>query len=128
VGSMLYAYFAVARLGVPGEGLRAPVWGAVLSMFALRGLLTGPGQALWSALWGYALGLAKFSPAHQGSGLVRNGLLAAMVAHAAFNALALASSWWLSRLGLVLAIAVLWFVVLRCLRYALALTPAPEPS
>lgn len=127
IGSMLYAYFAVARLGVPGGALAA-AWPAVLSMFALRGLLTGPGHALWSSLWGYALGMAKFSPPGQGNGLVRNGLVrnglgAAMLAPAAFNALALEPSWWLNRVGLVLVIAVLWFVVMRCLRYALALTP-----
>ncbi len=125
VGSMLYAYFAVARLGVPGESIDN-TWSAVLSMFALRGVLAGPGHALWSSLWGYALGLAKFLPADRTSGLVRNGLLAAMLSHSAFNALALESSWWINRLGLVVVIAVLWFVVLRCLRYALALTPKPE--
>jgi hypothetical protein len=54
---------------------------------------------------------------------VRNGLLAAMLSHAAFNALALEPSWWLNRVGLVLVITALWFVVMRCLRYALALTP-----
>ncbi|MBW4461908.1 MAG: PrsW family intramembrane metalloprotease [Nodosilinea sp. WJT8-NPBG4] len=125
IGSMLYAYFAVARLGVPGNALAA-AWPAVLSMFALRGLLSGPGHALWSSLWGYALGVAKFAPANQGSGLVRNGLVAAILSHAAFNALALESSWWLNRVGLVLVIAVLWFVVMRCLRYALALAPNPQ--
>lgn len=56
---------------------------------------------------------------------MRNGLLAAMLAHAAFNALVLESSWWLNRLGLVLVIVALWFVVMRCLRYALTLTPKP---
>jgi RsiW-degrading membrane proteinase PrsW (M82 family) len=119
IGSMLYAYFSVTRLGVPEAA--AAAWPAVLNMFALKGLLTGPGHALWSSLWGYALGLARFAP--QPQGLVRNGLLAAMLAHAAFNALALESSWWLNRLGLVLVIVLLWFVVWRCLRYALALTP-----
>ncbi|MBE9159975.1 PrsW family intramembrane metalloprotease [Nodosilinea sp. LEGE 06152] len=126
IGSMLYAYFAVARLGVPGAAVNASAWTAVLTMFALRGLLSAPGQALWSSLWGYSLGIAKFSPPGQGSGRVRNGLLAAILAHAAFNALALESSWWVNRVGLVLVIAVLWFVVMRCLRYALALTPQED--
>ncbi|MBE9138573.1 hypothetical protein IQ254_15475 [Nodosilinea sp. LEGE 07088] len=44
-----------------------------------------------------------------------------------FNVLVLASIWWLNRLGLGLAIAILWFVVLRCLHYALALMPDAEP-
>ncbi|WOD41225.1 PrsW family intramembrane metalloprotease [Nodosilinea sp. E11] len=122
MGSMLYAYFAVIRLG-PGTAAGA-AWPAVLTMFALQGLLAGPGHALWSSLWGYALGMAKFSgPPGRGAGLVGNGLLAAMASHATFNALALESSWWLNRLGLVLVIGVLWFVVLRCLRYALSRSP-----
>ena len=123
MGSMLYAYFVVARLGVPGGAIAASAWPALLNLFALQGLLSGPGHALWSSLWGYALGVAKFSPAQQEKGLVGRGLLAAILSHAAFNALALESSWWLNRLGLILVIAVLWFVVMRCLRYALALTP-----
>ncbi len=60
IGSMLYAYFNVGRLGLPGETTAA--WPALLNMFALQGLLVGPGHALWSSLWGYALGLAKFLP------------------------------------------------------------------
>ncbi|WP_197064722.1 PrsW family glutamic-type intramembrane protease [Leptolyngbya sp. KIOST-1] len=123
IGSMLYAYFAVARLGVPGVAVNASAWAAVLNMFALKGLLTGPGHALWSSLWGYGLGLAKFSAPGQNRGLVRNGLLAAILAHAAFNALALEASWWLNRVGLVLVVGLLWVVVMRCLRYSLALTP-----
>lgn len=126
VGSMLYAYFAVVQIGVPGAAVDAAAWAAVLTMFALQGLLAGPGHALWSSLWGYTLGLAKFSTAEQSRGLVRNGLLAAMLSHATFNALALESSWWLNRVGLVLVIVVLWFVVMRCLRHALALTPEPN--
>ncbi len=122
IGSMLYAYFAVVRLGLPGA-VTGAAWPAVLNMFALQGLLVGPGHALWSSLWGYGLGLAKFSPARQGGRLVRQGLLAAMLSHAAFSALVLESSWWLNRAGLVLVITALWFVVMRCLRSALALTP-----
>jgi len=91
--------------------------------YGVMGLLTGPGQALWSALWGYTLGIAKFSPGRQRPGLLRNGLLGAMVAHAAFNGLAMEPDWWLNRVGLVLLIAVLFFVVMRCIRYAEALSP-----
>lgn len=123
IGSMLYAYFAVAGLGISGAAIDTSAWAAVLTMFALRGLLAGPGQALWSSLWGYALGRTKFSTPEQSRGMVRNGLLTAMLSHAAFNALALESSWWANRVGMVLLLAVLWFVVMRCLRYALALTP-----
>ena len=33
--------------------------------------------------------------------------------------------WWLNRVGLVLIVGVLLFVVLRCVRYAGALSPFP---
>lgn len=51
------------------------------------------------------------------------GLGAAILCHAAFNSLLLEANWWLNRLGLVALIALLWFVVLRCIRYALAIAP-----
>ncbi|HIK43582.1 MAG TPA: PrsW family intramembrane metalloprotease [Leptolyngbyaceae cyanobacterium M65_K2018_010] len=121
IGSMLYAYLHVLRLG-PTE-VSGSAWGAVMNMFALQGLLMAPGHALWSSLWGYGLGLAKFSRAAQANGLVAKGLLAAILAHAAFNGLAMELGWWVNRLGLVVLIILLWLVVMRCIRYALALSP-----
>jgi RsiW-degrading membrane proteinase PrsW (M82 family) len=123
VGSMIYTYLNVRQVGVPGAEVGSSPWQAVLNLFALRGLLMAPGHALWSSLWGYSLGMTKFSPAAQATGLVRNGLLAAILAHAAFNGLTMEPSWWLNRLGLVLLIGVLWVVVMRCIRYALAVSP-----
>lgn len=120
IGSMVNAYLQVAQVGVPGGGMALA---AVLNMFALKGLLTGPGHALWSSLWGYGLGLAKFSRPKRRRGLIGSGLLAAMVSQAAFNGLAMEPDWWLNRVGLVLLIAVLLFVVMRCIRYAEALSP-----
>ncbi|NJL47351.1 MAG: PrsW family intramembrane metalloprotease [Leptolyngbyaceae cyanobacterium SM2_5_2] len=123
VGSMVYAYLNVRQVGLSGAGINNAPWQAVLNLFAVQGVLMAPGHALWSSLWGYSLGLAKFTPAAQARGLVRNGLLAAILAHAAFNGLTMEPSWWLNRLGLVLLVGVLWFVVMRCLRYALAVSP-----
>lgn len=123
VGAMVNAYLQVSQVGLPSDQAGGAALGAVLEMFALKGLLTGPGQALWSSLWGYSLGLAKVSPARQRGGVIRNGLLAAILSHAAFNGLAMEPDWWLNRVGLVLIIGVLLFVVLRCVRYAEALSP-----
>ncbi len=123
VGSLLYAYLNVRQMGVPGADVSHSPWQAVFNLFALRGLLMAPGHALWSSLWGYGLGMAKFMPTKASTGLVRNGLVAAILAHAAFNGLTMEPSWWLNRLGLVLLIGVLWFVVMRCIRYALAVSP-----
>ncbi|MEB3252645.1 MAG: PrsW family glutamic-type intramembrane protease [Cyanobacteriota bacterium] len=121
VGSMAQAYLRIAAVGVPDQAVGHSTWLSVLGLFALKGLLLAPGQALWSGLWGYTLGRAKFIPANQRPGLVGRGLLAAIFAHATFNALAMEPNWWLNRLGLVLVIALLWLVVRRCLSYALAI-------
>ncbi len=128
VGSMVQAYLRVAMVGVPDQTLARSTGLAVLSLFALKGLLLAPGQALWSALWGYTLGRAKFSQPDQRRGLVGRGLLVAMFAHATFNALAMEPNWWLNRLGMVLVIALLWLVVRRCLAYALVLGQAIHPG
>lgn len=128
VGSMVQAYLRVAMVGVPDQTVARSTWLAVLSLFALKGLLLAPGQALWSALWGYTLGRAKFSPPDQRPGLVGRGLGVAMFAHATFNALAMEPDWWVNRLGMVLVIALLWLVVRRCLGYALALGEAIQPD
>lgn len=122
IGSIVLAYLNLLPLAVPGGDL-LPAWTAVLQMFALQGLLVAPGHALWSSLWGYGLGLAKFSVSPQFNAPVLRGLGAAILCHAAFNSLLLEAHWWLNRLGLVALIALLWFVVLRCIRYALAITP-----
>jgi RsiW-degrading membrane proteinase PrsW (M82 family) len=124
IGSMLLAYFNVSRVGIPATATSMATFKAVLEMFAVQGLLAAPGHALWSALWGYALGLAKFLPSHaQTSRFVLQGLVAAMLAHAAFNALAMEPDWWLNRVGMVLLIAVLFWVVMVCIRKAEALSP-----
>jgi RsiW-degrading membrane proteinase PrsW (M82 family) len=121
VGSMVQAYLRIGAVGVPDQALGTSTWLSVLGLFALKALLLAPGQALWSSLWGYTLGRAKFIPPNQRPRLVSRGLLAAMFAHATFNALAIEPNWWLNRVGLVLVIALLWLVVRRCLSYALAI-------
>ena len=120
--SLLLTYFNVSRVAVPGEAAIAP-FQAVLSLFAIQGLLGAPGHALWSALWGFGLGLAKFAPPEQGQKYAVGGLLVAILSHAVFNACALETDWWVNRLGLGLLIVVLWFVVMRCIRTAESLSP-----
>ncbi|MDD1718925.1 MAG: PrsW family glutamic-type intramembrane protease [Methanoregulaceae archaeon] len=55
----------------------------------LRALLSVPAHALFSAIWGYALGMARFSPPDAGRRLILQGLVAAMVFHGLFNLLLL---------------------------------------
>lgn len=121
--AMVLTYFRIAQVTVPGVNLALAPWRSVLSLFALQGIWGVAGHALWSSLWGYTLGLAKFSPAPQRRPLMLRGLLAAIACHATFNALAMEPSWWLNRLGLGLLVVVLWFVVMRCLRQAAAISP-----
>lgn len=118
LGSTLWAYLGVKALGLAGA--EGAAWGAVLRMVALQGLLIAPGQALWSSLWGFGLGMAKFQPASRRTRLILSSLATAMVSHASFNAFALAPSGWFNRLGLGIVVAVLWFGIMRCLSYALA--------
>jgi RsiW-degrading membrane proteinase PrsW (M82 family) len=124
IGSMLLAYFNVARLGIPAAETGATSLNAVLKMFAVQGLLAAPGHALWSSLWGYGLGLAKFVPTQtQTSRFVVQGLVAAMLAHGTFNALAMEPDWWVNRVGMVVLIALLFVVVMRCIQKAEASSP-----
>lgn len=124
ITTLLLTYFTVSQVTVPGTEAISPLQ-AGLDLFAVRGLLGAIGHGLWSGFWGYGLGLAKFLPSGQGQGLVRVGLLAAMLSFALFNAMALLPGL-LPRLGMVALLAVSWFVILRALDRALALTPQLE--
>jgi protease PrsW len=124
ITTLLTTYFTVSQVTVPGAEAISPLQ-AGLDLFAVRGLLGALGHGLWSSFWGYGLGLAKFLPPGRGQGLVPVGLLAAMLSFALFNAMALLPGL-LPRLGMVALLAVSWFVVLRALDQALALSPKAE--
>jgi RsiW-degrading membrane proteinase PrsW (M82 family) len=53
----------------------------------VRALLSVPGHVLFSAMWGYSLGRAKFIPEAGRFRVVAAGLLLAMASHALFNLL-----------------------------------------
>jgi RsiW-degrading membrane proteinase PrsW (M82 family) len=53
----------------------------------VRALLSVPGHVLFSAMWGYSLGRAKFLPEAGRSRVIAAGLLLAMASHALFNLL-----------------------------------------
>jgi RsiW-degrading membrane proteinase PrsW (M82 family) len=77
----------------------------------VRAFLSVPGHVLFSAMWGYALGRAKFLPANRRSGIIAAGLILAMVSHALFNLL-LYDAIGFAILVLIL-MPVLWITVLR---------------
>lgn len=53
----------------------------------VRALISVPGHVLFSAMWGYALGKARFLPAEKRPGVIATGLILAMGSHALFNLL-----------------------------------------
>lgn len=85
---------------------------ALGGVFLLRAILSVPGHALWSSMWGYALGRAKFMEGAKVKVVVTCGLLAAMVLHGLHNLLAgYAAS--LAPFGLIILAGLLWIVVRR---------------
>jgi RsiW-degrading membrane proteinase PrsW (M82 family) len=90
--------------------------GAVASVFTIRALISVPSHVLFSSMWGYALGRAKFSEPAIGRSLIRTGLLFAILSHGLFN---LSASWLPEgALGVLILIAILWRVLLRKIREA----------
>ena len=51
----------------------------------IRALLSVPGHALFSSMWGYSLGQAKFRPENERRGIIVRGLILAMIFHGLFN-------------------------------------------
>ncbi len=104
-----------------GAGPEA-AFSALLVTFALRALLTVPGHALWSSMWGYALGVAKGRPAGSRMGPILVGLLLAMGLHAAYNALVSATS--LGALVMLVLVLVMWWLFSRLIFRALTFSTA----
>jgi RsiW-degrading membrane proteinase PrsW (M82 family) len=57
----------------------------------IRAIASVPAHALFSSIWGYALGLAKFRPPDKRPVLIASGLAAAIFFHSVFNLLAVGS-------------------------------------
>ncbi len=53
----------------------------------VRALLSVPGHVLFSAMWGYSLGKARFIPEEKRPAVIAAGLIFAMASHALFNLL-----------------------------------------
>jgi len=53
----------------------------------VRAVLSVPGHVLFSAMWGYSLGKARFIPEEKRPGVIAVGLVLAMASHALFNLL-----------------------------------------
>ncbi|WP_036531116.1 PrsW family intramembrane metalloprotease [Neosynechococcus sphagnicola] len=95
--------------------------GTILEIFVVRALLSVPGHALDSSFWGYALGIAKFTPPQRRPALIRGGLGLAMGLHGLFNLLLSLNP--LAALGLLVLIPVSWRMVNRRITRAIAGSP-----
>ncbi|MDD1708638.1 MAG: PrsW family glutamic-type intramembrane protease [Methanoregulaceae archaeon] len=53
----------------------------------IRAVISVPGHVLFSAMWGYSLGKARFLPAEKRPVVIAGGLILAMASHSLFNLL-----------------------------------------
>jgi RsiW-degrading membrane proteinase PrsW (M82 family) len=87
----------------------------------VRALISVPGHVLFSAMWGFALGQARFTPGAARDGVVRRGLFMAMLSHALFNFLLF---WNLGFAVLVLVIVPLfWWLITKNIGLSLDQSP-----
>ncbi|HQP48014.1 MAG TPA: PrsW family glutamic-type intramembrane protease [Spirochaetota bacterium] len=126
--SLENAYFILSSYLAPQLALEYsnPVWafGMVWKVYLIRAFLTVPGHALWSALWGYALGLAKMNMvAHQKAAIAR-GLILSCVLHGLFNLMLL--NFPPGALGMLVLVPLMWILVHRRITAAAAQSPHGE--
>ncbi len=93
----------------------------VATLAIIRAFLSVPGHALWSAMWGYALGFAKFSDRKRGRELIVKGLLLAAALHGIFNLVCLSGP--LFAVGMLIVVPIFWSIANRRIHEAIAASP-----
>lgn len=103
-------------------GMSDPVFalGFVWKLYIVRALLTVPGHAIWSSMWGYAIGWTKFAPQHRLSPVLK-GITIAIVLHALFNYLV--TYYIPGAVGMLILVPVMWRMVYNRIERALAQSP-----
>lgn len=96
-----------------------------LELSVLRAVLSVPGHALMSSMWGYALGMSLVTPHPRATRLIGQGLLLAIALHAAFNLLVGAGLVGATILVLAL-VPVMWLIATR--RIAQSLRESTPPA
>ena len=112
--SLENAFFLFSAYSRGGESL---VW----STFTIRALLSVPGHVMFSAMWGYALGVAKFSPGVNKRKVIAGGVALAMLLHGLFNLLVTTQP--LVSIGLLAFLYFGWRAVNKKISAALADSP-----
>ena len=97
-----------------------------ISVFIVRALLSVPGHALFSSMWGYALGMTKFSANPDNMNLVRKGLFISMLLHALFNFLV--GTFTFLAIPFLALIVIMWKMANKRIQTALAQSPFVEES
>jgi RsiW-degrading membrane proteinase PrsW (M82 family) len=82
---------------------------ALTAFFIIRALLSVPGHALFSSMWGYALGVTKYLPEARRGHIFVSGLLTAIFFHALYNFLL--SGLVIGAVGMLIFIPLLWKLV-----------------
>lgn len=94
-------------------GFSDPVWalGMIWQLYLVRALLTVPGHALWSAMWGYAMGAAGKGPGGRGRYNIVRAWTLAVVLHGLFNMMLI--NFPPGALGMLVLAPVTWWLVHR---------------
>lgn len=96
--------------------------GNLTLVMIMRAFLSVPGHALFSSMWGYGLGLAKFADVGQSKEkIIITWLFAGIASHALFNLVC--SLNVLATVGLLILVPALWAFVDRRMRQALDSSP-----
>ncbi|GEM_PF-126246 len=100
--------------------------GSLATLTVLRSILSVPAHALFSIMWGYALGVAKFTGKERGNKLITIGLLSAIGLHALFNFVATLGPLWL--LGMLILMPLMWQAGHKRIEKAMRNSRFPSPK
>ncbi len=95
--------------------------GSLPMITVIRGFFSVPGHALFAVMWGYPMGIAKFSTNPRDKGLVTLGLISGMLFHGIFNALTLLGPLWPA--GMLLLAVIMWQMTHSRIEEALHISP-----
>ena len=92
-----------------------------LGTILVRAIFSVPGHALFSSVWGYALGRARFMAAERREGIVLQGLVLGMVLHGIFNLLLISAEVvaYVMAIFILVLTPGLWILADRFIRNAL---------
>jgi len=94
--------------------------GNLIQVTILRALLAVPGHALFSSMWGYALGLSKFTK-KKSNRIIYNGLILAMLLHAIYNFFAMGIPF--VGFGMIFFIIIIWKLLNKRINTLLNISP-----